>query len=76
MIQAFDWFARNRAKIGGIVSTIFAGIVSIDPALVAAYPRSFAYAALLFGLLFGSGQFKSDSYHREQQRKYPYDLGE
>lgn len=67
MGRLLDWFARNRTSIGGILSSIYVGVTQIDPALVAANPRTFAYIALGLGILFGGGLFKSDSFQRREQ---------
>lgn len=67
MGRLIDWFSRNRAKIGGTLSSIAAGVATIDPQLIAAHPRLTSYALLAFGIIFGGGKFKSDSYHRNQQ---------
>jgi hypothetical protein len=64
-----DFFARNRARIGGALSTIYVAISQIDPQLLAAHPKISGYAAIAIGLILGSGAFKSDSYQRDIQGK-------
>jgi hypothetical protein len=63
-----DLFVRNRAKIGGVLSLIGGGIASINPEVIATNPRVSAWVLLLFGAVFGGGQFKSDIYHRDKQQ--------
>jgi hypothetical protein len=64
---AYDWFKRNRAKVGGALSTVLGAVATVDPQLVAAYPRVAAYLALVIGALTGAGAWKSDSHQKQKQ---------
>jgi hypothetical protein len=64
-----DYLARNRARLGVFLSSIYALVSTVDPALIATYPRVSGYVAGVIGLILGAGAFKSDGYQRDVQGK-------
>ena len=67
MVAFTDWFARNRSRIGWLLSSAYVAVSQVDPALLAAHPRLSGYAAIAIGLITGAGAFKSDQYQRDKQ---------
>lgn len=61
-----DFVSQNKGKIGGILLAVWL-TASGDDALVAKYPRLFAYAGAAVSAIFGGGIMTSDRHKREEK---------
>jgi hypothetical protein len=65
MGRFYDWFARNRARIGfGFLVAI--GVAQADP-LVRDHPRASLGLAMVAAYIRAAGAHKSDEYQRDKQ---------